>query len=106
MSEYDHMTNADVMGADDIAEYDRDAEFALDAADEKRALEQEAAEASRAAESGDDPEDCCAVAPDDMCGICEGCRESTGDDIEAQYESGSISYEQAVDAHALNGTWG
>lgn len=35
----DDMTNADVMGADEIAEYDRADEFALDAADEARYAE-------------------------------------------------------------------
>ncbi len=33
---YDGMTNADVMGYGELAEHDRDAEFALDAADEAR----------------------------------------------------------------------
>jgi len=62
--------------------------------------------AIQAGEPDDELEDCGAVAPDDMCGICEGCREATGDDIEAQYESGSISYAEAVSEHQLNGTWG
>ncbi|MGW1796909.1 hypothetical protein ACWCQN_13080 [Streptomyces sp. NPDC001984] len=105
MGDYDDMTIADVMSGAELAEYDRDAEFRLDAKDEARALQAEAKEAAHAAELGD-PDDCGAVSPDDMCGICEGCRESTGDDIEAQYESGSISYSEAVDAHVLNGTWG
>lgn len=35
---YAGMTNADVMSASELAEYDRDAEFALDAADEERHL--------------------------------------------------------------------
>jgi hypothetical protein len=102
LSDHDDMTNADVMSGEEIAEYERDGEFRLDAADEARALAEEVA---RLAEP-DDEEDCGAVAPDDMCGICEGCRESTSDDIEAQHESGSITYGEAVDAHVLNGTWG
>lgn len=103
MSDYEHMTNADVMSADELAEYDRDAEFLLDAQDEARDAEAAAAELAAA---GDDAEDCGAVSPDDECGICEGCQEAEGDDIEAQFESGSITYEEAVSAHELNGTWG
>ncbi|MFD0437057.1 hypothetical protein [Streptomyces chartreusis] len=106
MSDYDHMTNADVMSADELAEYDRDAEFRLDAEDEARALQAEAEEAARVAEAGDDLDDCGAVDPNDMCGICDGCRESTAEDIEAQHESGSLTYAEAVQAHELNGTWG
>ncbi|MEV6547920.1 hypothetical protein AB0M57_04325 [Streptomyces sp. NPDC051597] len=34
MSDYDDMTNADVMSATEMAEYERDAEFAQDAADD------------------------------------------------------------------------
>ncbi len=33
---YEGMTNADVMSGEELAEYDRDAEFAQDAADEER----------------------------------------------------------------------
>lgn len=53
----------------------------------------------------DDEADCGAGRPDDECGICEGCQERTSDDIDAQYESGSITYGEAVSAHHLNGTW-
>lgn len=106
MSDYDDMTNADVMSGEEIAEYDRDAEYALDAADEKRALEEDAAEAAKAVEAGDDPEDCCAPSPDTECGICAGCQERTGDDIEHQVEDGSMTESEARDAHELNGTWG
>jgi len=53
----------------------------------------------------DEPTDCGAVSPDQECGICEGCRESTAADIEAQHESGSITYGEAVAEHQLNGTW-
>lgn len=44
MSDYDDMTNADVMSASEVAEYDRADEFALDAADEARNAERETAE--------------------------------------------------------------
>jgi hypothetical protein len=104
VNDYDDMTNADVMSGEELAEYDRDAEFRLDAADEQRALEEDAA--ARAAEPDEDMEDCGAVAPDDMCGICDGCRESIGDDIEHQVEDGSMTESEAYDAHMLNGTWG
>lgn len=103
MGDYDGMTNQDVDPVD-VWEEMRDAELRLDAADEARAAEED--RAAQASESDDELEDCGAVTPDDMCGICEGCRESTGDDIEAQHESGSITYEEAVSAHQLNGTWG
>lgn len=36
MSDYDDMTNADVMSADEIAEYDRHDEAVLDAQDEEK----------------------------------------------------------------------
>lgn len=103
MTDYDDMTNADVMSGEELAEYDRDAEFALDAADEARAIAEDAA---RPAEPDNDLEDCGAVDPNDMCGICEGCRESIGDDIEHQVEDGSMTEVEARDAHMLNGTWG
>lgn len=103
MNEYDDMTNADVMSADEIHEYDRDAEFALDAADEARALEEDAAQA---AEVDDDLDDCGAVDPNHACGICAGCREATGDDIERRVEAGYMTESEARAAHELNGTWG
>lgn len=47
MNDHDDMTNADVMSADEIAEYDRADEFALDAANDARNGElADAAEAS------------------------------------------------------------
>ncbi|MFD3517725.1 hypothetical protein [Streptomyces sp. NPDC058657] len=49
---YEGMTNRDVMSADEIEEYDRDGEFALDAADEERF----AAEETAAAEHDDGEE--------------------------------------------------
>lgn len=103
MSDYDDMTNADVMSGEELAEYDRDAEFRLDAADEQRALEEDAAETASAAE---DDEDCGAPSPDTECGICKGCQERKADDIEHQVEDGSMTEDEAVDAHVLNGTWG
>lgn len=36
MSDYDEMTNADVMSADEIADYDQHDEAVLDAQDEER----------------------------------------------------------------------
>lgn len=36
MDDYDEMTNADVMSAEEIAEYDQHDEAALDAQDEER----------------------------------------------------------------------
>jgi len=53
----------------------------------------------------DEPSDCGAVSPDDECGMCEACRESTAADIESQHETGSLTYSEAVAAHELNGTW-
>lgn len=105
MSDYDDLTIHDVMSAAELADDERDAELRLDAADEERALREDAEEAARNAEAGD-PVDCGAVSPDDECGMCEGCQEREADDIEAQFESGSITYGEAVDAHVLNGTWG
>ncbi|MFE0651356.1 hypothetical protein ACFVZH_22485 [Streptomyces sp. NPDC059534] len=44
MSEYDDMTNADVLGADELYEMDRADEYRLDAQDEARwAAEEQAA---------------------------------------------------------------
>lgn len=102
--DYDGMTNADVMSGEELAEYERDAEFRLDAADEAR--DEEAAQAARAAEPDGDLEDCGAPSPDTECGMCAGCQERTGDDIEAQVEAGSMTEAEAYDAHQLNGTWG
>lgn len=104
MSDYDDMTNADVLSGEELAEYDRDAEIRLDAADEERALEEEAA--ARAAEPDDHVEDCGAPSPDSECGMCEGCQERKADDIEHQVEAGSMTESEARDAHVLNGTWG
>lgn len=101
------MTNADVMSGEELAEYDRDAEFRLDAADEQRALEEDAKEqAAHAAVADDDIEDCGAPSPDTECGMCEGCQEREADDIEHQVEAGSMTESEARDAHVLNGTWG
>ena len=47
MDPYDEMTNADVMGADEIAEYDQHAEAVLDAQDEARWAAEEAAAEQR-----------------------------------------------------------
>lgn len=80
MSDYEHMTNADVMSGAELAEYDRDAEFRLDAADEERALAAEQAEAAQA--GPDDPDDCGGEFIDGVwygCGVCEVCLSSTDD---------------------------
>ncbi|MEU3620643.1 hypothetical protein ABZ725_51665 [Streptomyces sp. NPDC006872] len=80
MSAYEHMTNADVMSADELAEHDRDAKFRLDAADEARALEEEQSQTAEA----DDPDDCGGEFIDGTwygCGACEACL-STSDDAE------------------------
>ncbi|MGX1483420.1 hypothetical protein RKD45_002496 [Streptomyces griseus] len=47
MSDYDDMTNADVMSADEIAEYDRHDEAVLDAQDEERWAAEDAAGTER-----------------------------------------------------------
>ena len=54
--DYDQLTNHDVMSATEMAEYDRDAEFAVDAADDARGLENERAHADEPA----DPDECTA----------------------------------------------
>lgn len=75
MSDYEGMTNADVMSASELTEYDRDAEFYLDALDEERALREEAEAAARDAEAGD-PEDCGGEFIDGIwygCGGCDVC---------------------------------
>ena len=83
MGDYDDMTNADVMSGAELAEYERDAELRLDAADEERALREDAEEAARNAESGD-PDDCGGEFIDGTwygCGGCQVCL-STSDDVE------------------------
>ncbi|MVO87897.1 hypothetical protein GPA10_24850 [Streptomyces sp. p1417] len=89
MSDYDGMTNADVMSADELAEYERDAELRLDAADEERALEEERA---RAAEHGADEDgdgDCHAEFIDGSwtyCG-CPDCEQREADDAEEELDA-------------------
>ncbi|MFL5910508.1 MAG: hypothetical protein ACJ768_08095 [Gaiellaceae bacterium] len=88
MSDYDQMTNADVMSAEELAEYDRDAEFRLDAEDEARALREEADEAARAAEAGD-PDDCGGEFIDGIwygCGECEPCQGASEDPLDVEDE--------------------
>ncbi|MFJ9374392.1 hypothetical protein [Streptomyces sp. NPDC101455] len=80
----DDLTIHDVMSGDEIAEYDRDAEFRMDAADEERALKADAEDAARAAESGDDPDDCGGEFIDGTwygCGVCPACL-STADNVD------------------------
>ncbi|MER6515077.1 hypothetical protein [Nonomuraea sp. NPDC001636] len=43
MSDYDDMTNADVLSADELAEFDRADEYRLDAEDEARWAAEDAA---------------------------------------------------------------
>lgn len=105
MSDYDDLSIHDVMSADEIAEYERDAEYRLDAQEEAENARLEREAEKRLTEDGEDF-DCGASSPDDECGMCAGCREAAGDDIEAQHESGTLTYEEAVAAHVLNGTWG
>lgn len=77
-SEYEHLTNADVMSAHELAEYDRDAEFRLDA-------EQEARDAREAQNQGADDEpdgECIPELIDGSlygCGACEPCRDAQQD---------------------------
>lgn len=79
MSDYDGMTNADVMSYDQLAEYDRDADLLLDAADEQRGL---AEERTRAAERSADDGDCFAELIDGSwtyCG-CPDCEQREADE--------------------------
>ncbi|MGI5348799.1 hypothetical protein ACQEU8_11470 [Streptomyces sp. CA-250714] len=79
--DYDQLTNHDVMSATEMAEYDRDAEFAIDAADEARARETERAEASQ---THDDPDECYAEFIDGSwthCG-CEDCQQRAYEETE------------------------
>jgi hypothetical protein len=82
-NEYDHLTNADVMSAAELAEYDRDAEFRLDA-------EQEAREEPDQAD--DEPEGECIPELIDGsligCGVCEPCQDALQDvdDEETEWE--------------------
>ncbi|MFD9567720.1 hypothetical protein [Streptomyces sp. NPDC059994] len=81
MSDYDDMTNADVMSASEMAEYERDAEFALDAADEREALEREKAEEAAMTSDG---HECQAEFIDgswDYCG-CDDCNDREAADAE------------------------
>lgn len=92
MDPYEGMTNADVMSADEIAEYERDAELALDAADEERRAAEETTEAP-----GPDDGECQAEFIDGSytyCG-CEGCREREYLDREADIEMGVITLDGA-----------
>ncbi|MET9073931.1 hypothetical protein ABZX95_17525 [Streptomyces sp. NPDC004232] len=82
---YDGLTNADVMSAAELAEYDRDAEFRLDAEQEARdAREQDQAAA-------DEPEGECIPELIDGtlygCGVCEPCQDAQqdADDDEAEW---------------------
>ncbi|MER5677373.1 hypothetical protein ABT081_10590 [Streptomyces sp. NPDC002238] len=53
MSDYDDMTNADVMSADELHEYDQHDEAVLDAQDEERWAAEDAAAEMRAAANPD-----------------------------------------------------
>jgi hypothetical protein len=88
MGDYDDMTNADVMSGAELAEYERDAELRLDAADEERALREDAEEAARNAEAGD-PDDCGGEFIDGIwygCGECEPCQGASEDPLDVVEE--------------------
>ncbi|MFE4691245.1 hypothetical protein ACFRH6_14445 [Streptomyces sp. NPDC056749] len=56
MSDYDEMTNADVMSSEEMREYEQVSEAVLDAEDEERwAAEEAAAETCAAADPDDGP---------------------------------------------------
>ncbi|NUQ95183.1 MAG: hypothetical protein HOY79_01020 [Streptomyces sp.] len=82
---YDGMTNADVMSGAELAEYDRDAEFRLDA-------EQEARDAREQDQGAyDEPEGECIPELIDGtlygCGVCEACQnaQQDADDDEVEW---------------------
>lgn len=86
-NDYEHLTNADVMSAAEIAEYDRDAEFRLDA-------EQEACGDAREMQdqgADDEPEGECIPELIDGtvygCGACDPCQDAQqdADDEEAEW---------------------
>jgi hypothetical protein len=95
VSEYNDLTNHDVLSPSEMADYERDARFTLDAADE--------ADAAPEAAPADD--DCAAEFIDGSwtyCG-CEECQQAEYDAIEADVEYGAISEAEARSLHALNG---
>jgi hypothetical protein len=55
MSDYDEMTNADVMSSEEIREYEEHDEALLDAHDEQRWAAEEAAAAETARPGDDEP---------------------------------------------------
>lgn len=74
MTDHDDMTIADVMSSEELAEYDRDTEFRLDAADDERNAALVEAE-EQAADSGND-EECVPELIDgsyEGCGVCLAC---------------------------------
>lgn len=88
MTDNDHerLTNADVMSADEIAEYDRDAEFRLDAEQEAR----DARETQNQAFSVEPEGECIPELIDGSvygCGACEPCQDAQqdADDQEAEW---------------------
>lgn len=84
MSDYDDLSIHDVMSAEELAEDDRTAEFRMDAADEARALREEADAAARDAEAGD-PDDCGGEFIDGNwygCGECEACQGAAEDPLD------------------------
>lgn len=71
----DEMTNYDVLGADEIADYDRAAEAYLDAEDERRWAAEEAKQA--AAYDPSEDEECIPELVDGTyigCGACDACQ--------------------------------
>lgn len=82
MSDYEGMTNADVMGADEIAEYERDAEYRLDAADEQRdGAEERARQAAPDLTPGDECHSEFIDGSYTSCG-CEECEQRDADETE------------------------
>ncbi|WP_327655733.1 hypothetical protein [Streptomyces sp. NBC_00483] len=85
MSDYDDLTNADVMSYAEMEADDRDAELRLDAADEERALTEEQARAAEHHPAEDDGE-CMAEFIDGSwtdCG-CVDCEEREADEAFAE----------------------
>lgn len=99
---HEGMTIHDVVSADEIHEYDKDAEYAQDAADE-------AADEAAAREREEDEHDGDVCVPElidgtyEGCGGCEDCLRDEFEDVERDYELGVITLEEALDIHARSG---
>lgn len=53
-----------------------------------------------------DIDDCGAMIPDEECGECAACRETTAEGIDRAVETGDLTESEAVERHMANGTWG